>query len=212
MTNAGSTPIRVLVVDDDAIVRRSLAADLAADSELEVVGTCADGAEALSFVLANPPDVVLMDVNLPGMDGPAAIDAMRQAKLPTRAIALASLDDEVTVRRVLSAGGLGLLPKTAPHRSIVSAVKLAAEGSLVILPSYAVRSLARGAVEKPPVLNERQLEMLRLLATGHRSEAIARALNLSLSTIKTEQRLLGQTFGVRGRVALATRAQQLGLL
>lgn len=205
--------IRVLVVDDDRQLGPMLAESLAKLPDIEVVGIRNDGLEALEFVFADPPDVVMMDLQMPVMDGYAATSAIRKTNLPTRVIALTNLDTEDSVIRVLAAGSNGCLAKGAGGDLIADAIRMVAWHGGIVLPDYSHAWLGkRLSASVRYGLTERQLRILKYIAGGASRAAIITAESISSSTLKSDVRTLEQQLGARGSDQLVARAEALNLL
>ncbi len=197
MNDHPPTPIRVVVVDDQTAVREGMAVIVGMDPDLEVVGTAADGHAALALVAASAPDVVLMDLRMPRMDGVEATRRMRVEYPGVAVVVLTTYDDDANVLAALQAGALGYLTKDAEPRQIRGAVRTAAQGTVVLDPQVHARLLAAaghgrpstGSVEPPAPLPDgltpRETEVLGLLAAGLTNAEIAARLVVSEATIKT---------------------------
>jgi len=216
-------PVRVLIVDDQALFREALAMLLGVRDDIEVVGEAADGAEALRRVADSAPDVVLMDLRMPVLDGVAATRRIRVEHPQVRVIVLTTFDDDADVFAALRAGAVGYLLKDASSARLVEAVLAAARGESVLQPSVAAKVVARFAVlpdddqphrPQPLVvpLSERELEVVRLLAEGHSNREIAAALFLAEGTVKNHVTNVLGKLGARDRTQAALRARALGLL
>ncbi|HEV2460217.1 MAG TPA: response regulator transcription factor, partial [Ktedonobacterales bacterium] len=178
--------IRILLVDDHSVVRKGLRTFLAYDPDLDVVGEAADGAEALALAQALTPDVVLMDLLMPGMDGIAATAAIRRALPDTEVLALTSVLEDAAVVGAVRAGAIGYLLKDTQAEALCQAIKAAAAGQVQLTPKAAARLMqAISAPENPEQLTERETEVLRLVAQGQSNKQIARSLNNTEQTIKT---------------------------
>ncbi|MBL7255426.1 response regulator [Paractinoplanes lichenicola] len=217
------TPVRVLLVDDQALFREALAVLLGAAAGLEVVGEAGDGEEAVRQVAATGPDVVLMDLRMPVLDGVAATRRIRAEHPATQVIALTTFDDDADVFAALRAGALGYLLKDVSSERLVEAVRAAARGESVLQPSVAAKVVARFAqlpdaeAEPPPQplvvpLSDREREVLRLLAEGRSNREIAAALFLAEGTVKNHVTNVLGKLGVRDRTQAALRAARLGLI
>ncbi|SDN47908.1 response regulator [Allokutzneria albata] len=216
------SPVRVLLVDDQALFREALATLLATHDAIEVVGEAGDGGEALRLVAELGPDVVLMDLRMPVLDGVAATRRLRVEHPHVQVIALTTFDDDEDVFSALRAGALGYLLKDVSSARLVEAVHAAARGESVLQPSVAAKVVARFAqlpdAETPrpqPLvvpLSERELEVLRLLADGHSNREIATALYLAEGTVKNHVTNVLAKLGARDRTQAALRARALGLL
>jgi DNA-binding NarL/FixJ family response regulator len=216
------TPVRVLLVDDQALFREALATLLAVRDEVEVVGEAADGAEALDRAAALHPDVVLMDLRMPRLDGIAATRRLRAAQPDVRVLALTTFDTDEEVFAALRAGAVGYLLKDVSSQRLVEAVLAAARGESVLQPSVAAKVVARVAAlpdeavprPRPPLvpLSERELAVVRLLAEGRSNKEIAADLYLAEGTVKNYVTALLGKLGARDRTQAALRARALGLL
>ena len=212
--------IRVLLVDDDALVRSGLRMMLAGAAGIEVVGEAEDGRGVLGAVDLHRPDVVLMDIRMPRMDG---IEATRQlvGRWPdVTVLALTTFDLDEYIVAAVRAGAAGFLLKDVPPDDLVHAVRVVARGEAMLAPSLTRRLLERytagpGAGPLPPdlaALGARETEVLRLVASGRSNQEIGRELFLSEATVKTYvSRLLGK-LGKRDRVQLAVLAYESGLV
>jgi DNA-binding NarL/FixJ family response regulator len=216
---AAEEPVRVLVVDDQELIREGIASLLGIQPGIEVVGTAADGREAVEKVLALAPDVVLMDVRMPEMDGVAAAAILHQRSPECRVVMLTTFDDEEYVVQALRAGAHGYLLKDRPARELADAVRLARTGVVQFDSAAAARlasALGRPAAAPPPpvdqALTAREIEVLRLVARGSTNREIAARLYLSDGTVKNHiSRILGR-LGLRDRTQAAIYARDHGLL
>lgn len=199
--------IRVLVVDDHRLVRAGLVTLLQAASDVEIAGEAADGRQALEAARAHRPDVVLMDLSMPVLDGVAATGQVC-AELPdTRVIALTSFSDRQRVTDVLAAGAVGYLLKDCAPDELLTAIRAAAAGHApldarvagALLPSRTPPAAAR--------LSEREREVLRLVASGMANKQIARALGISESTVKAHLGNIFRHIGVADRTSAAVWAR-----
>jgi DNA-binding NarL/FixJ family response regulator len=215
-------PVRVLLVDDQALFREALATLLEVRPEIEVVGEAADGAEALDRVAGLQPDVVLMDLHMPVLDGIAATRRLRVERPGTRVLALTTFDDDEDVFAALRAGAVGYLLKDVSGDRLVEALLAAARGESVLQPSVAARVVARFAElpdDAPPrpqplvvPLSDRELEVLRLLADGGSNREIAAAMFLAEGTVKNHVTNVLAKLGARDRTQAALRGRSLGLV
>ena len=205
--------IRILIVDDHSVVRQGLRMFLALDQELEVVGEASNGAEALRLARELKPDVVLMDLLMPVMDGITATAAIRQALPDTEVVALTSvLEDEKAVGAV-RAGAIGYLLKDTEADELRRAIKAAAAGQVQLAPQAAARLLREvRAPESPETLTERETEVLRLLAQGWANKEIARYLTIGEKTVKTHVSNILAKLGVPSRTQAALYAVRIGLV
>jgi DNA-binding NarL/FixJ family response regulator len=219
-------PVRVLVVDDQRLIREGIASLLGIQDGISVVGTAADGREAVEKAVAVAPDVVLMDVRMPELDGVEAVEILRRRLPDCAVVMLTTFDDEDYVVRALRAGARGYLLKDLPARDLADAVRLAHAGVVPFDPAAAARlaaALARtppaGAVAGMPAgasidhpLTDREVAVLRLVAAGSTNREIAAELYVSEGTVKNHvSRILGR-LGLRDRTQAAIYARDHGLL
>jgi DNA-binding NarL/FixJ family response regulator len=205
--------IRILLVDDHSVVRKGLRAFLKYDPELEVVGEAADGAEALSLAQELKPDVVLMDLVMPVMDGIAATAAILRALPETEVLALTSVLEDASVVGAVRAGAIGYLLKNTQAEALCQAIKAAAAGQVQLTPKAAARLMqAVSAPESPEALTERETEVLRLLAQGQSNKQIAHNLHNTEQTIKTHVSKIFSKLGVQSRTQATLYAIRIGLV
>jgi DNA-binding NarL/FixJ family response regulator len=214
--------VRVLVVDDQALFREALVTLLGARPEVEVVGEAGDGQQALERAAELQPDVVLMDLHMPVLDGIGATRRLRVEEPGVRVLALTTFDDDEDVFAALRAGALGYLLKDVSSDRLVEAVLSAARGDSVLQPSVAAKVVARFAQlddaprsrAQPLVvpLSDRELDVLRLLADGRSNREIATALFLAEGTVKNHVTNVLGKLGARDRTQAALRARALDLL
>jgi DNA-binding NarL/FixJ family response regulator len=205
--------IRVLLVDDHSVVRKGLRTFLAYDGELEVVGEAADGAEAYSLAQELKPDVVLMDLLMPGMDGITATAAIRRALPETEVLALTSVLEDASVVGAIRAGAIGYLLKDTQADALCQAIKAAAAGQVQLTPKAAARLMqAISAPESPEALTERETDVLQLLAQGQSNKQIARNLSVSEQTVKTHVSRILAKLGVQSRTQATLYAIRTGLV
>lgn len=205
--------IRVLIVDDHSVVREGLRMFLGRDPELEVVGEASDGTEAVRLARHLRPDVVLMDLLMPVMDGIAATAAIRQELSDTEIIALTSVLESESVIGAVKAGAIGYLLKDTQATELRRAIKAAAAGQVQLSPQASAYLLRQ--VQAPPTpeqLTEREMEVLRLLAQGQSNKEIARHLQVVEDTVKTHVRHILGKLGVQSRTQAVLSAARLGLV
>ncbi|MCE7000855.1 response regulator transcription factor [Saccharothrix sp. S26] len=202
--------IRVVIVDDHPVVRDGLRGMLASAGDVDVVGEAADGAEAVTVVRALRPDVVLMDLRMPGVDGVTAIERLRGC--PTRVLVLTTYDTDSDVLPAIKAGATGYLLKDTPRDELFRAVRSAARGEAVLSPSVATRLV--GQVRQPAAepLSEREVEVLGLIARGCTNREAAAKLFISEATVKTHLVHVYAKLGVKDRAAAVAVAYERGLL
>jgi DNA-binding NarL/FixJ family response regulator len=178
--------IRLVIADDHPIVRDGLSGMFAADPDFEVVGEAGDGAEAIRLAEALRPDVILMDLQMPGVDGVAAIAQLAERGVRARVLVLTTYDTDGYVVPAIEAGATGYLLKDAPRDELLRAVRAAADGQTVLAPSVA--GTLMNHVRTPPaadLLSPRELEVLQLVAAGNTNREAARHLFISEATVKT---------------------------
>jgi DNA-binding NarL/FixJ family response regulator len=204
--------IRVAIVDDHELVRAGLSELLSAADDIEVVATAADGAEALDAVAQGGPDVVLMDLSMPEVDGIEATRRVTEAHPDVRVVALTSFSDSAQVLGALDAGAIGYLLKDASPDELRGAVRAAARGESPLSPKAAGAVLAsRGAQPAETELSAREREVLALVAEGLPNKLIARRLEISEKTVKAHLTSVFQQIGVTDRTQAALWARDHGL-
>lgn len=195
------SPIRVMIVDDHAVVRGGLGTFLLAYDDLELVGEASNGIEALTVCERCHPDVVLMDLMMPEMDGFTAIALLREQLPDVRVIALSSSNDALTVATAARAGAVGYLSKSISNDELATAIRAAAEGKPAF-SAHAIQALIEVAMLPPEPrynLTERELSVVRLLVEGKNNIEIARLLNISRSTVKYHVSAIIAKLGVSNR-------------
>ena len=205
--------IQVLIADDHSVVREGLRMFLGRDPELVVVGEAADGTEVVELARQLRPDVVLMDLLMPVMDGIAATSAIRSALPETEVIALTSVLESDLVIGAIKAGAIGYLLKDTQAPELRRAIKAAAAGQVQLSPqasAYLVRKVQ--APETSVELTERETEVLRLLAQGQSTKEIARNLQVVEDTVKVHVKHILSKLGVQSRIQAVLYAMRLGLL
>jgi two-component system, NarL family, response regulator LiaR len=212
MYRGGIVSIRILIADDHGVVRQGLEMYLELDPELEIVGQAVDGAEALRLACELKPDVVLMDLLMPTMDGIAATKAIRSELPDVEVIALTSVLEDGAVFDAMRAGAVGYLLKDTDAEALCQAVKAAAAGQVQLSPRVAERLIREvPAPESPEKLTRRETEVLRLLARGRSNKEIAADLSITEKTVKTHvSHILGK-LGVSSRTQAALYAIRIGL-
>lgn len=200
---------RVVVVDDHPVVRDGIKGMLSQDDRLEVIGEAADGAEAIAVVTKVRPDVVVMDLRMPGTDGVAAIRALRAAGSPAHILVLTTYDTDRDIRTAVDAGADGYLLKATPRSELVDAVLRAAAGQSVLGPTAAASLMAR---RRDAELTDRELQVLAAIAKGGTNREVAKELLVSEATVKTHLLRLYPKLGVRDRAAAVRVAFERGLL
>jgi len=204
--------IRVMLVDDHPVVREGLRGVLEAEPDLTVVGEAGSGEEAVALHRVRQPDVILMDLRMPGLDGVGAIRRIRAESPGQRIVVLTTYDTDADILRAVEAGASGYLLKDASRADLAEAVRAAARGETVLAPTVAGRLVSQVRDPGRQPLSARELEVLRLVAAGSTNADIGRALHISEATVKTH---LVRTFGKLGvsdRTAAVTTAMKRGLL
>jgi two-component system, NarL family, response regulator LiaR len=205
--------IRILIADDHSVVRQGLRMFLALDGELEVVGEAANGAEAVERARALRPDVVLMDLLMPVMDGIAATTAIRGELPDTEVVALTSVLEDASVVGAVRAGAIGYLLKDTQGDELCRAIKAAAAGQVQLAPQAAARLMREvRAPDSPEALTDRETEVLLLVARGKANKEIAAALGIGEQTVKSHVSSILAKLGVQSRTQAALHAARIGLV
>ncbi len=200
--------IRVLLVDDHRLVRAGLRSLLATAEDIEVVGEAADGEQALGLAAETTPDVVLMDLSMPIMDGVSATRALRAAATPARVVVLSSFSDQARVRDAVAAGATGYVLKDCTPEELISAVRSAADGHAPLDPRVAGALLPRpGAPTASEQLSDREQQVLRLATKGLANKQIARSLGITERTVKVHLGNVFRRIGVADRTSAAMWAR-----
>ena len=216
------TPIRILLVDDQALFREGLRTLLSVHPDLEVVGEANDGQEALDMARSLKPDVILMDLRMPVLDGVTATRYFSETHPRCRVIVLTTFDDDEYVFEALRAGAVGYLLKDVSSEKLVEAIHTAVGGETFLQPSVAakvVAEFARLTEQKLPSsqtlvepLSERELEIVALVANGASNKEIAAQLFIAEGTVKNHLTNILGKLGVRDRTQAALKAKELGLI
>jgi DNA-binding NarL/FixJ family response regulator len=204
--------IRTLIVDDHPVVRDGLRGMLAGDPEIEVVGEASDGNEALAVVESLRPDVILMDLRMPGLGGAATIRALAERGVRAGVLVLTTYDTDSDVVRAIEAGATGYLLKDAPREELVRAIRAASRGEVVLAPSVATRLVSQLRAPAQDALSERELEVLALIAQGETNRGAAARLFISEATVKTHLIHIYAKLGVNDRAAAVAAAYERGLI
>ena len=206
-------PIRILLVDDHAVVRQGLRMFLNLDSDLEVIGEAVDGQQGVQMARELRPDVVLMDLLMPVMDGIQAIGVLKQTMPDIEVIALTSVLEDSSVVSAIRAGAIGYLLKDTEADELIRAIKAAANGQVQLSPIAAARLMREvREPESPETLTERETEVLRLLARGKSNKEIAHDLTISEPTVKTHVSSILGKLHVSSRTQAALHAARIGLV
>ena len=224
-----ATKIRVLIVDDQSLIRVGIQTLLSRKPDIEVIGQAGDGEEALRQVAALDPDVVLMDIRMPGMDGVAATRELVARQARAGIIILTTFDDDANVFGALAAGARGYLLKDTNHKDLAEAIRVVASGRALIHPEIAgqvLREFSRLAASPPAatpaarprpnderlaLLTDRELAILRMLGVGRNNQEIGERLAISVGTVKNHISSILSKLDVRDRTAAGLFAQQAGL-
>jgi len=214
--------IRVAIADDQTLMRQGLASLLAISDEVDVVAHAADGDEALAVVAEHEPDVLLLDLRMPGRDGIATLEALRERGATVAVLVLTTFDDDELVLRAMRAGAKGYMLKDVTLDELVGAIRTLAGGGTLVQPALTER-LLRSIDDRPPPddfahlptpepLTPRETEILRLLAGGYTNREIAEVLFLAEGTVKNHISTVLTKLGVKDRTRAVLRALHLGLL
>ncbi len=213
-------PIRVLIADDHLIVREGVRLVLDTGEGFELVGEAADGAQAVRLALELQPDVVLMDLRMPGTDGLTAIEQLRARQPQTAIVILTTYNEDAMMLRGLRAGARGYLLKDTDRDTLLNTIRAAARGETLLKPEILNRLLAQAETQavpgKPPLheldLTERERQVLAAVARGEKSKEIAARLNITERTVKAHLASIYNKLGVDSRAAAIAVASQRGLL
>jgi DNA-binding NarL/FixJ family response regulator len=213
--------IRLLIVDDQELVRAGFSAILGAEPDMDVVGEAADGQAALAHARKLKPDVVLMDVRMPGVDGLEATRRLLADPAPPRVLVLTTFDLDEYVYEAMKAGASGFLLKDVPRDQLVTGVRTVARGEALLAPRITRRLIERYIAQAPAelakpqelaALSERELEVLRLVAEGLSNEEVGTRLFVSRATVKTHVANILMKLGVRDRIQAVVFAYESGLV
>jgi len=212
--------IRVVLVDDQTLVREGVRSLLALAEDVEVVGEAGDGEEALRVIPELDPDVILLDIRMPGMSGVEVLQEFRSRGLSWPTLILTTFDDDELVRAGMRAGAKGYLLKDVSLDQLVAGVRTVAEGGSMVQPAVTQRLLKGlgkrktefSALDQPDPLTGRETEILRLMAGGFSNKEIALSLNVAEGTIKNHVSNILSKFGVRDRTRAVLKAFEVGLL
>jgi len=204
--------IRIVIADDHAVVRRGLRMFLGLDPELEVVGEAADGAEAVRLTRQLLPDIVLMDLLMPVMDGITATETIRRELPDTEVLALTSVLEHASVVGAVRAGAIGYLLKDTQADALCRAIKAAVAGQVQLTPQAAAQLMqVVGTPQIPEALTERETDVLRLVAQGESNKQIARSLQITEKTVKVHVSNILSKLGVQSRTQATLYAIRVGL-
>lgn len=204
--------IRILVADDHQIVRSGIVALLQTASDVEVVGQAATGIEAAELAITLKPDLVLMDLRMPGIDGDAATARILAAQPGIRVLILTTYESDDSILRAIEAGANGYLLKAAPQEEILAGIRAVMRGEVALSPSVAAAIVKGMRQPAGPTLSPRETEVLGLVAKGLSNPRIAKALFVGEATVKTHLLHAFEKLDVNDRTRAVTRAMELGLL
>lgn len=204
--------ICLIIADDHPVVRTGLRGMLAGQPDFEIVGEAATGAEAVALTGQLQPDVVLMDLRMPEMDGVTAIARISERYPETNVLVLTTYDTDADILPAIEAGATGYLLKDAPREELFRAVRAAARGESVLAPTVASRLMGRMRAPGEEALSAREIEVLELVAEGASNKEIARQLHISKATVKTHLVHIFDKLGVSDRTAAVTTALKRGIL
>ncbi len=204
--------IRLLVVDDHPVVRAGMVAVLGEEPDLDVVGEAGTGAEALALAPRLTPDVVLMDLRMPVMDGAEATARLRALPDPPHVLVLTTYDTDADIVRAVEAGARGYLLKDTPTAVLTDAIRRAARGETVLAPPVAARLADRLRAPAAPELTGREVEVLGLVARGMSNGEVGRSLFIGEATVKTHLIRAFAKLGVQDRTAAVAEAHRRGLI
>ena len=208
-----SGDVRLLITDDHPVVRAGLRGMLSGEPNFEVVGEATNGKEALALIGELRPDVVLMDLRMPEMDGVTAISHIKTEYPETQILVLTTYESDADILRAIETGATGYLLKDAPREDLFGAIRLAAEGKSPLAPTVATRIMQRmrGDSEEE-ALSTREIEVLELVARGTSNKQIAKQLWVSETTVKSHMLHIFDKLGVADRTAAVTEALKRGIL
>ena len=204
--------VRVRIADDHPVVRSGIKGMLEPDPGFEVVGQAASGQEAVALSLREHPDVVLMDLQMPGLDGAAATAQIKAQRPETQVVVLTTYGTDADIVRAIDAGAVGYLLKDAPHEDITRAVRAAAHGESMLAPAIAQRLMQRVRTPASDALSAREIEVLQLAARGLSNTEIANELFVSATTAKAHLVHIYAKLGVNDRTAAVTTALERGII
>lgn len=204
--------IRILITDDHPVVREGLAGMLAGQSDFEVVGVAEDGEMALELHSRLSPDVTLMDLQMPGLDGVGAIEVIKAKNSSAHILVLTTYDSDVDILRAIEAGATGYLLKDTPREELFRAIRATAAGESVLAPTVTARLMTRMRAPAEENLSAREIEVLQLVARGNSNKEVGKVLHISTATVKTHLIHIYNKLGVDDRTAAVTTAIEKGII
>ena len=205
------TSIRILITDDHPVVREGLAGMLTSQPDFEVVGEAADGDTAVALHHALSPDVTLMDLRMPGLDGVGAIRAIKAQQPAAHILVLTTYDSDSDILRAVEAGATGYVLKDTPREDLFRAIRAAAAGDSVLAPSVAASLMSQMRAPAEENLSSREIEVLQLVAKGKSNREVGKTLHISTATVKTHLIHIYNKLGVDDRTAAVTTALEKGI-
>lgn len=204
--------IRILIADDHPVVREGLAGMLDGQPDFEVVGVAENGNEAVILHKELAPDVILMDLQMPVVDGVEAIEAVKSENRSAYVLVLTTYDSDADIIRAIEAGATGYLLKDTPREELYRAIRTASSGESVLAPTVATRLMNRMRAPAEENLSAREIEVLELVARGNSNKEVGKALHISTATVKTHLIHIFNKLGVDDRTAAVTTALEKGII
>jgi len=212
MTDETKDQIQIVIVDDHPVVREGLAGMLAGQADFAIAGLAANGAEAITLDARLRPDVILMDLRMPELDGVGAILAIKKQRPSANILVLTTYDSDADIVRAVEAGATGYLLKDTPREELFRAVRAASRGESVLAPAVAARLMTRMRAPAEEALSAREIEVLQLVAKGNSNRDIGKALHISTATVKTHLIHIFDKLGVNDRTSAVTAALERGII
>jgi DNA-binding NarL/FixJ family response regulator len=204
--------IRILIADDHPVVRTGLEGMLAGQPEFEVIGEATNGREAIDLADRLRPDVVLMDLRMPVLDGVLATSEIKRRRPAVQVLVLTTYDSDADILRAIEAGAIGYLLKDAPRDDLFRAIHAAAKGESFLAPAVAARLMGRIRAPAEEMLSAREIEVLAMVARGASNKEVGRQLHISEATVKTHLIHIFEKLGVSDRTQAVTVAIQRGIV
>ena len=205
-------PIRIVIADDHPVFRAGLQGLLSGQADFQVVGEASNGREAVNLVRLTSPDVLLVDLQMPELDGVHAIREIRSLAPKTRMLVLTTYDSDGDILRAVEAGATGYLLKDTPREELFKAIRATARGESVLAPTVASKLVGRARAPVDRSLSAREIEVLRLVARGTSNKIIGKELRISEATVKTHLLHIFAKLSVDDRTAAVTAAMERGVL